>query len=43
LYWLVPGLGFSFAAGVANAWLLLVEVVRYPDLLQRVIRPTVDD
>jgi hypothetical protein len=28
LYWLVPGFAFSFLAGVANAWVLLVEVVR---------------
>jgi hypothetical protein len=28
LYWLVPGFIFSFVAGVANAWVLLVEVVR---------------
>jgi modulator of FtsH protease len=28
LYWLVPGFAFSFVAGVANAWVLLVEVVR---------------
>jgi hypothetical protein len=28
LYWLVPGFVFSFVAGVANAWVLLVEVVR---------------
>jgi hypothetical protein len=27
-YWLVPGFAFSFMAGVANAWVLLVEVVR---------------
>jgi hypothetical protein len=27
-YWLVPGFVFSFMAGVANAWVLLVEVVR---------------
>ena len=27
-FWLVPGFLFSFAAGVANAWVLLVEVVR---------------
>jgi hypothetical protein len=27
-YWLVPGFVFSFVAGVANAWVLLVEVVR---------------
>jgi modulator of FtsH protease len=28
VYWLVPGFVFSFIAGVANAWVLLVEVVR---------------
>jgi len=28
MYWLVPGFVFSFIAGVANAWVLLVEVVR---------------
>jgi hypothetical protein len=28
LYWLVPGFIFSFVAGVANAWVLLIEVVR---------------
>jgi hypothetical protein len=28
LYWLVPGFVFSFVAGVANAWVLLVEIVR---------------
>jgi modulator of FtsH protease len=28
LYWLVPGFVFSFVGGVANAWVLLVEVVR---------------
>ena len=28
LYWLVAGFAFSFVAGVANAWVLLVEVVR---------------
>lgn len=28
LYWLIPGFVFSFIAGVANAWVLLVEVVR---------------
>jgi hypothetical protein len=28
LYWLVPGFAFSFIAGVANAWVLLIEVVR---------------
>jgi modulator of FtsH protease len=28
LYWLVLGFVFSFIAGVANAWVLLVEVVR---------------
>jgi hypothetical protein len=27
-YWLVPGFAFSFVAGVANAWVLLVEIVR---------------
>jgi hypothetical protein len=28
LYWLVPGFGFSFAAGVMSAWVLLVEILR---------------
>jgi modulator of FtsH protease len=28
LYWLVAGFAFSFVAGVANAWVLLVEVAR---------------
>ena len=28
LYWIVPGMFFSVVAGVANAWVLLVEVVR---------------
>jgi modulator of FtsH protease len=28
LYWLVPGFAFSFLAGVANAWILLVEILR---------------
>lgn len=28
LYWLVLGFAFSFVAGVANAWVLLVEVAR---------------
>jgi hypothetical protein len=28
LYWLVLGFVFSFIAGVGNAWVLLVEVVR---------------
>ena len=28
LYWLVPGFVLSFVAGVANAWVLLVEVAR---------------
>jgi hypothetical protein len=28
LYWLVAGFAFSFVAGVTNAWVLLVEVVR---------------
>lgn len=27
-YWLVPGFGFSFVAGVVNAWVLLVEIQR---------------
>ncbi len=27
-YWLVAGFAFSFVAGVANAWVLLVEVAR---------------
>jgi modulator of FtsH protease len=28
LYWLVPGFVFSFAGGVGNAWVLLIEIVR---------------
>jgi hypothetical protein len=28
LYWLVLGFVFSFIAGVANAWVLLIEVLR---------------
>lgn len=28
LYWLVPGFGLSFIAGVANAWILLIEILR---------------
>ena len=28
LYWLIPGFVFSFVAGVANAWVLLVEILR---------------
>jgi len=28
LFWLVPGFVFSFVAGVANAWVLLIEIVR---------------
>jgi hypothetical protein len=28
LYWLVPGFVFSFLAGVASAWVLLVEILR---------------
>jgi len=28
LYWLVPGVAFSFAAGVTSAWILLVEILR---------------
>jgi hypothetical protein len=28
LYWLVPGVVFSFLTGVANAWVLLVEILR---------------
>lgn len=28
LYWLVPCFAISFAAGIGNAWVLLVEVVR---------------
>jgi len=30
LYWLVPGFILSFAAGVASAWVLLIEVLRQP-------------
>ncbi len=28
LYWLVPGMVFTFTASVANAWVLLVEIQR---------------
>ena len=28
LYWLAPGCIFSLAVGVANAWVLLVEILR---------------
>ncbi len=28
LYWLVPGFVFSFVAGVGNAWVLLIEILR---------------
>jgi hypothetical protein len=28
LFWLVPGFVFSFMAGVANAWVLLIEILR---------------
>ncbi|HTQ08213.1 MAG TPA: hypothetical protein VMI54_30375 [Polyangiaceae bacterium] len=28
LYWLVPGIILSFTAGIANAWVLLVEIQR---------------
>ncbi len=28
LYWLAPGFVFSLLAGVANAWVLLVEILR---------------
>lgn len=28
LFWLPPGLFLSFIAGVANAWVLLIEIVR---------------
>jgi hypothetical protein len=28
MYWLVPGVAFSFAAGVTSAWILLVEILR---------------
>ena len=28
LYWLVPGVAFALVAGVLNAWVLLVEIVR---------------
>jgi hypothetical protein len=28
LYWLVPGIAFSFIAGVTSAWVLLVEILR---------------
>lgn len=28
LYWLAPGCIFSLASGVANAWVLLVEILR---------------
>jgi hypothetical protein len=28
LYWLVPAFVFSFIAGIANAWVLLIEILR---------------
>jgi hypothetical protein len=28
LFWLVPGFVFSFIAGVANTWVLLIEILR---------------
>lgn len=28
LYWLLPGMAFSFIAGVTSAWVLLVEILR---------------
>jgi modulator of FtsH protease len=28
LYWLVPGIAFSFVGGVTSAWVLLVEILR---------------
>ena len=28
IFWLVPGFVFSFIAGVANAWVLLIEILR---------------
>jgi hypothetical protein len=28
LYWLVPGFVFSFAAGLFNSWVLLIEIAR---------------
>jgi hypothetical protein len=28
LYWLVPGVLASFAAGIQNAWVLLIEILR---------------
>jgi hypothetical protein len=28
IYWVVPGVLASFAAGVLNAWVLLVEIQR---------------
>jgi hypothetical protein len=28
VYWLVPGFFFSFVAGVLNAWVLLIEILR---------------
>ena len=28
LYWLVPGIIFSIAVGVSNAWVLLIEILR---------------
>jgi hypothetical protein len=28
LFWLVPGFVFSFVAGVVNAWVLLIEILR---------------
>ncbi len=28
LYWLVPGVLASFSAGIQNAWVLLIEILR---------------
>jgi hypothetical protein len=28
LYWLVPGAIFSFASGVLDTWVLLIEILR---------------
>ena len=28
LYWVVVGFVFSFVAGIANSWVLLIEIMR---------------
>jgi modulator of FtsH protease len=28
LFWLIPGFVFSFVAGIANVWVLLIEILR---------------